>query len=168
MRRKYVPLPPYERLQALLEYNPETGIFTRRESRRRWKSGEVVGTKSADGYININIDYQVYRAHRLAWLYMTGGEPASGIDHVNRNRADNRWSNLREASQPENTLNRSAQSNNKTGYKGVHKIKKTGRFRAVCTVRGNRVNVGCFDTAEEAKSAHDAVAKILHGDFFCG
>lgn len=167
MRRKYVPLPSQATLISLLHYSPETGIFTRAVDRRRWKAGQQVGSISNDGYVNIGLNHQIYRAHRLAWLYMTGTEPVNGIDHINRDRSDNRWVNLRASDQSTNTLNRGAQKNSKSGLKGVHKIKKTGRYRAVVTAFGRRVNVGVFATPEEAKKAHDAVSKALHGEFFC-
>lgn len=160
-------LPSQERLRELFDYNPDTGIFTRRVDRRKWKAGQVVGTRSGDGYININVDYQIYRAHRLAWKYMTGLEPSGyGIDHKNGERSDNRWENLREATQTENMSNRTVQKNNAAGLKGVHPYGKNGRYRACATKHGKTYNLGCYGTIEEAKAAYDAGAKLIHGDFF--
>ena len=110
MRKKYRPLPSRERLKEILNYDPETGVFTRALNRRRWKEGQIMGTESC-GYVSINVDYVIYRAHRLAWMYMTGEDPQTGIDHVNGNRSDNRWSNLRLANQSQNGRNRTHQCN---------------------------------------------------------
>jgi hypothetical protein len=167
MRRKYQPLPPQERLKEILSYDPETGAFTRARDRGRWKFGQRMGTVSADGYINISVDYSIFRAHRLAFVYMTGAEPTAGIDHINGDRGDNRWNNLREAAQVENGMNRTHQRNNRLGLKGVHLHSKTSSrpFCARIQARGRAHYLGVFATPEEAKAAYDAASKVLHGDF---
>lgn len=87
------------RLKELLTYDPETGVFIW----RGWRSGSAVagsvaGSLHSDGYVCIKIGRCLYRAHRLAFLYMTGSRPIGQVDHINMNRADNRWCNLRETS----------------------------------------------------------------------
>lgn len=162
-RRK---IPSQERLRELFSYDPDTGIFTRRINRHggRWMAGTVVGSLTPDGYININVDHTVYRAHRLAWRYMTGEEPADGIDHINGIRHDNRWVNLRESTQQQNLCN-TATRKSILGVKGVS-FTKEGRFRARIQVNGKAKQIGEYDTIEDAKKARDAVAKALHGEFF--
>jgi len=73
-----------ERLKELLTYNPDTGVFTRKKVSRggRWKVGTLDGT----GYIHTRVDYKIYLAHRLAWLYMYGEFPTETIDHINHNK----------------------------------------------------------------------------------
>ena len=166
-RCKYRPLPSQSRLAELFIYDPSTGMFTRARSNRRWKVGDIAGTR-AGGYININVDGTIYRAHRLAWVYMTGSEPSSGIDHINGIGEDNRWSNLREADQKKNTLNRTRQRNNRLQLKGVyvHKESASKPYRSRIQVNGKTIDLGCFKTKEEAKAAYDSAGKILHGDFF--
>lgn len=164
MRGPYRKTPTQERLKSLFNYDPETGIFTRACDRKRWKAGQVAGT-IASGYISINVDYVLYRAHRLAWVYMTGSEPVADIDHINGDRLDNRWCNLREATQKENLLNKRVQSNNKLGIKGVYQPPGNPKYVARIARDGVQKHLGCYDTAEEAKAAYDAAAKILHGDF---
>jgi len=166
-RRKYRNTPSQQRLKELLNYDPETGVFTRAVSRRKWKAGDRMGTV-AGGYVNINVDYCIYRAHRLAWVYMTGSEPQAGVDHINGNGLDNRWCNLRAAEQSENTLNRTHQRNNKLGLKGVYVHNKGASkpYRSRIKAYGRLVELGCFATPEEAKAAYDAAGAVLHSDFF--
>ena len=113
------------RLKELLHYDPETGIFTWRVSRRGAKSGSVAGVHD-NGYIRIKIDYELYLAHRLTFLYMEGYFPEYHVDHKNRIRDDNRWSNLRHVSRQCNQRNASIAKDNTSGITGVcwHKNNK--------------------------------------------
>ncbi len=95
-----------ERLCELLEYNPETGDWHWLQDRQCVGAGEIAGgVLPRTGYRLICVDYKNYAAHRLAWLYMTGGWPKGVIDHINLDRADNRWINLRDVSPRENAMN---------------------------------------------------------------
>lgn len=95
------------RLKELLFYNPETGNFTWLvRSADRIKIGQTAGClDKTNGYISIKVDKRRYTGHRLAYLYMTGEFPTE-IDHINRNRADNRWENLRNVPHSINMKNR--------------------------------------------------------------
>lgn len=96
-----------ERVRELLHYEPATGIFTRRiRTSNRTKVGAIVGADNGKGYLQISVDWRLYSAARLAWLYMTGEWPKEEIDHINRVRSDNRFSNLREATRSSNNCNR--------------------------------------------------------------
>lgn len=163
---KFRELPSQEALRALYIYDPETGVFTRRVDKKRWKAGEVCGTLTPNGYIAINIDRTIHLAHRLAWVYMTGETPPYGIDHANGVRNDNRWHNLRLADQSQNGANKRAQKNSKSGVKGIFPYGKNGRYRARIMRLGVCKCLGTYATKEEAKAAYDAAAKVLHGQFF--
>lgn len=159
------------KLHEILDYNELTGVFTwkPRGSKEfesigkcaRWNgqySGKQAGTL-ANGYISINIYYKIYRAHRLAWLYMYRVWPAKNLDHINGVCDDNRIDNLREATQAENRQNlRGAKSNNSTGLLGVSKSYKDGKFRASI----NHKHLGLYDTAEEAHEAYVNAKRVLH------
>lgn len=162
MARQLRPLPSQSRLRELFEYNPETGIFYALTNRRKWKEGRACGTIAA-GYISINVDYVIYRAHRLAWMWMTGEDPGPTIDHANGNGLDNRWVNLRKCSTSQNLCNKRVQSNNKLGIKGV--CPKRNKFEASIKLNGKKMRLGVFSTADEAKAAYDAAAKVIHGAF---
>ena len=153
-----------DRLQELLNYDPDSGLFTWLKSiSRRVKAGEVAGGLSTGGYIRIRIDGKKYKAHRLAWLYTLGNWPSDYIDHINGIRNDNRIVNLREATNAENKQNqRVANVNNKTGLLGVSFHRKSGKFIARITVNGIRIGIGNFDNAEEAHQAYLRKKQELH------
>lgn len=136
------PKPPEltaERLRELLNYDPETGVFTRRVAtggRYGAAAGTVAGTEK-DGYVVISVHSKLHRAHRLAWFYMTGKWPEHDIDHEDTSRANNRWKNLREAPGAINAQNkRRAQRNSKTGLLGVSWSERDQLFTA-------RIKIGC-------------------------
>jgi len=87
------------RLKENLLYNKETGIFTwRDDSENRKKAnfpkGKIAGSPNTDGYTQIIIDGVPHRAHRLAWLYMYGKFPKTGIDHIDQSKDNNAIKNL--------------------------------------------------------------------------
>jgi len=130
-----------------LSYDPETGLFRWIKAKQKIRVGEVAGTVE-EGYIRIRVQLKKYSAHRLAWLVMTGEWP-NIIDHINGDRADNRWANLRNVTQKENLRNRTPRKT-KTGVVGVTKVRNGWRAR-IQTDNG-RLELGCFDTLEEAAS----------------
>jgi len=146
-----------ETLKSLLEYTPETGDFVWLVGR---KAGRSAGYYDKDGYRRIHINGRLYGAARLAWLYMTGTMPVSQIDHINRDMADDRWVNLREATPFQQSGNRRVRSNSKTGVKGVRYQK--GKYYSY--IPAGR----CFDTAEEAHVAYLKLAREKFGEFAGG
>lgn len=151
-------------LKDVLTYDPATGLFRYRHDRRGGinKAGDIAGTFNAKGYRQISIG-RTYGAHRLAWLYMTGAWPKHQIDHKNGVRDDNRWCNLREATNAQNCASRGVKANNRLGLKGVY---PHGKRFAVCLYKnGERHYLGTFATAEDASTAYSEAANDLHGDF---
>lgn len=154
-----------ERLREALDFEPSTGVFTLRKSRRgsKMKAGEVVlGSPRRNGYLAISVDRRQYLAHRLAWLHVHGELPAiMDIDHINRIKTDNRIANLRLATRGRNNLNvTAARSDNALGVRGV--VKRDRRYVAYLTISsGKNKNIGRFDTVEEAAAAYrEAKAKL--------
>jgi hypothetical protein len=117
------------------------------------------------GYVHIKIDGHAYKAHRLAWFYMTGVWPAEDVEHKDRNKSNNRWKNLRLSDDSKNQANTSRRSDNTSGFKSVHFRKDSGKYRARLQVRGKRLALGCFDTAEAAHAAYIVAAKQHFGEF---
>lgn len=148
------------RLKELLEYDPETGVFTRLTTVSQAKAGSAAGSLSA-GYLAVRLDGKLYYCHRLAWLYMTGQWPRQHVDHINGRRTDNRWSNLRDVARRTNQQNmRHAFASNTTGLLGVSKNHK--RFMANIGVPGGTRYLGTFDTPEEAHAAYLAAKRQFH------
>jgi hypothetical protein len=106
-----------------------------------------------------------YRSSRLAWFYMTGEWPSKKIDHKNGKRADDRWDNLRLATDSQNAANAKKSVSNNSGYKGVHQNKAYGRFYAQITTGGRQIFLGSRKTAEEAHALYVEAAKKYHGEF---
>lgn len=151
-----------KRLQDVLTYDTSTGLFWWRVSPARpVKAGAVAGSIGKDGYRVIGIDGRVYLAHRLAFLYMTGAFPVAEVDHINGDRADNRWQNLRPATRAQNEHNKGAR--NRLGVKGVSR--NHNGFKARIWVNGKDQHLGYFATIDEAKAAYDRAANDLHGEY---
>ena len=83
-------------LRSILTYDPETGIFTNRVQRGlRGDIGKPTGSYDKDGYVILQINGKKYKAHRVAWLWMTGEWPEHEIDHKDGQPWNNVWLNLR-------------------------------------------------------------------------
>jgi len=150
------------RLQEVLEYNPITGVFTRRLKQTGVKQGSISGSRSNEGYLVTTIDSEAFKCHRLAWLYMTGEWPAGQIDHINGDRSDNRFSNLRVVLKQQNAENqRKAQRNNKsTNTLGT--FKNGSGFAARISHNNAKIYLGTFKTLDEASAAYIAAKRVLH------
>lgn len=156
-----------ERLRQVLNYEPETGAFTWLvRTSNRAKVGAVAGAVGKrHGYRLIGVDGTLYRANRLAWLYMTGGWPPEHVDHANGRRDDDRWENLRAAGHSQNLANAKRPRHNTSGLKGVHFHKQSGLWRArICKDRKHN-SLGLFQTKEAAHAAYCVAAQKLYGEF---
>ena len=148
------------RLKELLHYNPSTGIFTWiKKSKKSTSIGSIAGTKHNQGYWMICIARKRYLAHRLAWLYEFGVMPDKFIDHINRDKLDNRISNLRIVTRSENQQNHKKFKTNTSGASGVYWSKKTKRWNARIWVKGKAISLGYFRALEEAKAARGKAEK---------
>ena len=157
-------LPKIERISQLLDYDPESGMF-RWKIFRRWsaKSGDIAGTLSKKGYIIISIDGEDYLAHRLAWKLMTKNDPVHQIDHIDRDKTNNSFSNLREVTNQLNQYNVSEQKNNTSGKKGVYFNKKQQKWIARIGYNYKKINLGSYEKFEDASAAYDQMAIKING-----
>ena len=151
-------------LKRVLYYNPDTGVFLAKVQTSRRQIGDVAGSLKQSGYRVISVNGHSHYAHRLAFLYMTGEFPPKEVDHINGDKGDNRWCNLRLANHAENIRNSGVRPNNKLGLKGVYRS-LNGRYRARIKTNGKTTHLGYFDTPEEAHEAYKEAAQELHGDF---
>lgn len=115
------------------------------------KYGDKVAT-SSDGrrYLLIHIDRYPFKAHRLAFLYEEGKLPDLQVDHINQDRGDNRWSNLRLVTALENSRNQKIPKNNKSGVIGVFWRNSRKRWRSQIKVCGDDIRLGEFKDFFEA------------------
>ena len=139
-------------LKHHVTYDPDTGKFysngIRFSSR---KKGEEVGTiHKTKGYMYLVIKNKTYRAQRLAFLYMTGNWPVHQIDHINQDKTDNRWCNLRDVTPAINCQNRKLFSTNTSGYKGVVWQKHCNKWQVLCRANGKQHYLGLYENKEEA------------------
>lgn len=154
-----------DRLKAVLHYDPETGKFTRLISSGGAQPGSEPGHYNHNGYRIISVDSVKYRAHRLAWFYMTGEWPKEDIDHENLIPSDNRWKNLREATDAQNLQNIGTPKHNTSGLKGASWREDKQKWRATICSRGKWRHLGYFSSKEEAHAAYCAAALELNGEF---
>jgi len=148
-------------VRELFHYSVITGRFTRITPRkgRGGHIGAVAGTLS-HGYTVINIDGFPRAAHRLAWLYVTGGYPPQGIDHIDRNRHNNSWHNLRLASPAVNARNLPKRKDNSSGQVGVYLDKRRGTWYARISLNsGELKSLGSYKTKEDAIAARKSAEK---------
>lgn len=152
-------------LRELLNYDPKTGVFTYKVKRRYQihNVGDVAGSVREGRYLVIKINNFAFYAHRLAWLYINGVWPEEMIDHINGNKLDNRFSNLRLATRSQNASNTSRRRTNSSGYKGVVKYKN--KWKAQITHKQKVHYLGLYDTKEEAHEAYIKAAKSYQLDF---
>lgn len=143
-----------EKLKELFDYNPKTGDFTRKVSNsNRVKIGDIAGCLHHKGYLNISINGKTYQSHRLAFLYMEGYFPENGIDHIDRNKINNSWNNLREVSQSCNMRNQKININNKSGITGVCWHKGGKKLMAHIKIQKQKIHLGLFDNLTDAAKA---------------
>jgi hypothetical protein len=137
----------------MLNYSPDSGLFTWKIEHPKAALGSIAGYKRKDGYIYIQVNGTQYLGHILAWFYMNKEWPSDHIDHINRVRDDNRYCNLRIAGYVINSRNRTTYKNNTSGHKGISFDKKNSNWRAYISVNKRIKHLGSFSTIEAALEA---------------
>lgn len=153
-----------DRLQSLLSYDPATGEWTWLVSRGRVSAGQKAGAESK-GYLVVGIDGRLYKAHVMAWFYMTGEWPSGDVDHSDVDPLNNRWVNLRPATRSQNCGNIPPHHDNTSGFKGVAWHKQRGKWRAQGCVNGKTKHLGLFVSKEKARAAYAEWAASAFGEF---
>jgi HNH endonuclease len=148
----------FDELHEALHYDPETGHIYWREYKVGLRDDMRADTRKKSGYRTVTYKDIEMRAHRVAWVLMTKEWPMFHLDHADRDITNNVWSNLRHATFQENHLNSGPRFGRH--YKGVSKHGVRG-WRAT-------VQVGVYNTPEEAAKAYDdAVLKIFGDRAYC-
>lgn len=152
-------------VQSLLTYNPNTGELRNAVDRNtRAPKNALAGSLTTDGYISVQLCGKKYQAHRLIWLYVTGEWPQQEIDHINRNRSDNRWVNLRVVTRLENSRNTNGHTKSKSGVKGVAYVSSLKKWQVQMRVCGKTHYIGVYDTICEAANARADAERRLYAD----
>ncbi len=152
-------------VRTLFSYDQGTGDLVWKAPRsNRIKPGMPVKNVDSKGYFRVTIGCSQYRVHRVIWLYVHGTFPSGLIDHINRDRTDNRLCNLRHCTDFQNVGNRALHRNNKTGFKGVF-VSKPGKFTAQIMHNRKARHIGYFKTPEEAHAAYMEEARKIFGEF---
>ena len=159
------PLPPCDALGALFTYDATEGkLFWRVSPSRhsRVRAGCEAGHQAPDGYRRVGVKgWGALAVHRVIWKMATGKEPEAEVDHINGDKTDNRWRNLRAADRAENRIN----SRPLARHRGTYFVKSHKKWSARIERAGQVFWLGYFDTPEQACAAYRAKAVELHGTF---
>jgi len=158
-------LPPIEELRRLFDYDPETGVVTRKVAvnNNKAKKGDFVTSKDIKGYLRVTISGKRVKLHRVCYALYHGHDPyPMQCDHVNHDRTDNRICNLRLVTNQENQKNRSKIKSNTSGVCGVCFHKTLKKWHAYIAANGKREHLGTFTNKADAIAARKA-AEIKYG-----
>ncbi|HNC23501.1 MAG TPA: HNH endonuclease signature motif containing protein [Opitutaceae bacterium] len=163
----------YAYLRECFEYDPETGMLTWRDRPRSHFrapnayatfrnnfADKPAGSLAPHGYVTVRLNRKLLYAHRIAWVLMTGVWPLVNIDHVNGDKADNRWANLRLATQSQNMTNVRVNAGHfRRKYDLPRGVSMDIRFPNRPYIAQYRKRyLGCYATPEEAHAAYLAAA----------
>ena len=144
--------PNLESLRAKLFYNQSTGEFTWTNQAMPAQRGKKAGQAMLSGYYRLGFEGLDYYQHHLAWYYVTGIWPEEQIDHIDRNKGNNAFANLREATSQENT------QNSKVGQ--VYRY--NSKWAAQLTHNGQLVYLGVYACFGKALKIRNAKKRELH------
>lgn len=157
-----------KRLIELFNYNEETGVLTRKVNVGNCKKDSVVGNKHSLGYLRVRIDKQLYFLHRVVWIYVHGDGSLfdKEIDHIDRNKTNNRIKNLRLVTRTTNNRNIGLRKNNTSGFNGIEFHKRRRKWLARIKVNNVSKDIGFFDNIEDAVKAREKAEKELWSDIY--
>jgi len=138
-------------VKSLFDYNQITGDLIRKiKTSNNVKIGDIAGSLNKyNGYYCVKVGGKAYKKHRIICLWHHGYLP-DYIDHIDRDRSNNRIENLREVTNRENTQNCNIRKSSTSGVAGVHFDKFRNAWRACISIEGKRTYIGTFKTLEEA------------------
>lgn len=179
-------LPDQSVLQAMFDYNPDTGALVRRALDASYFAGtsdprgaswvannynaqfagrEAFTATDDRGYKHGKILGTKYQAHRVIWKLVYGTDPET-IDHINRSQGDNRLANLRDCTRAENCRNYPKPSGGSSQFRGVCWVKRDKRWAASISVgKAGKRSLGHFQNEIDAAHAYDRAAREHHGEF---
>lgn len=141
-------------VRKFFNYDPISGKLSRRLATHGGYVGEEVGFLCNNGYLSVGISENSYLVHRIIWLYQKGHFPTQ-VDHLDHNKLNNSWGNLREVDNTTNSKNCKVSSNSLSKVNGVSFMKNRNKYRAYIMVNKKQIHLGVFATVEEAKLVRD-------------
>ena len=135
-----------EQVKEIYSYNPDTGDFQR-------KGGYIGIEETSNKYLRAHYMGKTYSVHRLIFIYMTGIAPANDVDHIDHDRQNNKWSNLRLVTRKQNMQNASRSKANTSGFTGVCWCKQQSQWQAQIMVDGKLKKLGRFNSKIDAVAA---------------
>lgn len=153
-----------DEVRELFEYR-DGQLWWCKKTSRRTDLSKPAGCLDVHGYRVIRIKGRLYKEHRLIWLYAHGEWPVNNIDHIDGNGLNNCISNLREATQAENSRNTRKRVNNKSGLKGVSRQNRRHNWQAHICHNYKRHYLGSFDCKAAAHFAYLIASDEMHRDF---
>jgi len=138
-------------------------LFEYRDGDLYWRPSKA-GTIDGGGYYQTGIRGKYFKNHRLIFLMHHGYLPAL-IDHIDGNKLNNRIENLREATRSQNCFNSMRSKANTTGIKGVCWRPDIKKYRARIYVYKKTIELGSFDSLEDAGKAVAEARDKYHGQF---
>lgn len=142
-----------ERLRSILDYTPDDGCFRWREPGPKRIVGAVAGSRQRIGYVVIRVGGTLYYAHRLAWLHVKGQWPSESVDHIDGDKSNNRWRNLRDVPHQKNCQNQH-RAQGSSNLLGAVRNSRSHCWRAIITVNGKQRHIGTFSNPEAAHAAY--------------
>ena len=147
--------------RQLFHYDPTTGHI-----HRLLKTGQISARRAdaqqRNGYGYVEFKGRCLSAHRLAWLLFHGVWPTGMLDHINRNKRDNRAINLRIVTAAQNAQNTAERKDNVSGRRGVCWHKRTKTWQVRIRAEGKFMFVGQYACFDDAVKARDAAEKAYH------
>lgn len=160
-------MPPYDELSRHLKYDPITGVGTWLLFRAgNAQKGAFAGSLQPNGYIYITYKTKRYTAHRLFWFLQTGHDPGElTIDHIDQNKSNNKFSNLRLATLSQQKRNVTKRVDNLSGHRGVRFRKQRQKYEAFIRINNKQLFLGRYKTFDQAVAARQAKELELFGEF---
>lgn len=138
---------PIDTLRAAFTYDPDTGFLCDRSS------GLILGLRQRNGHMTVSLAGRMMLVHRVCWAIHHGRHPTAEVFHLDRDRSNNRASNLVDASKQDIQRRRLVSKNNTSGHRGVGWRQDRSKWQAQLWIRHKRVHLGYFDTKAEAITA---------------
>jgi hypothetical protein len=150
-----------DNVRKIFDYNPKTGELFWKVRRPPVVPGKVAGCMGGRGYKVVRYNRKTLFQHRVIWLWVHGSWPIQEIDHIDRNKANNRIENLRDVTHAVNRLNTGPRG--ESGVKGVALVCKNYTARIFDFRLQKVLHLGTFESIEKASDVFKAKHVDIHG-----